>query len=287
MIEPGTTSDRLVSTVDLGPTMFSACGITVPPHMQGRAFLGRQAVPEREYIHASVDRSDADYDMVRAVRDKRYKYIKNWFPEKPYLLWNAFRNNHPIMQEWYRCWMEGSLNETQSIMFAEKRPVEELYDTGTDPWEVHNLAQDDGCREVLDRMRDELETWRQETRDLGLVDERVMKAIHYPDGEKPVCNEARCLVFSADSYGRDRAADAFNLPEQHRLQLFSPTQGCSICFTLDEGERPFWRVYAAPIRLPAGTHRLRTVVSRIGYHDSPEKRFDITVISGQGRREGH
>ena len=277
VIEPGTTSDRLVSTVDLGPTMLSACGITVPPHMQGRAFLGAQNTPERKYIHASVDRSDADNDMVRAVRDKTYKYIKNWFPEKPYLLWNAFRNRHPIMQEWYRCWMEGTLDETQSIMFAEKRPVEELYDTRTDPWEIHNLAEDEGYREVLDRMREELDVWQKETRDLGLVDESVMKAIHYPNGEKPVCTEARCLIFTADSYGQDRAPDAFSLPRRHRLQLFSPTQGCSICFTLEAGEQPSWQVYTGPVRLAAGSHRLRTVVSRIGYHDSHEKVFEITV----------
>ena len=142
-IEPGTTSDRLVSTVDLGATMLSACGITVPPHMQGKAFLGKQESSERQYTYASVDRSDMDNEMVRAVRDKRYKYIKNGFPERPYLVWNRFRNNHPIMQEWYRCWLEGTLNETQSIMFADKRPVEELYDTDADPWEVHNLAEDD------------------------------------------------------------------------------------------------------------------------------------------------
>ena len=61
VIEPGTTSDRLVSTVDLGPTMLSACGIAVPPHMQGRAFLGAQdGARDGKYIHASVDRSDAD-----------------------------------------------------------------------------------------------------------------------------------------------------------------------------------------------------------------------------------
>ena len=277
VIEPGTTSDRLVSTVDLGPTMLSACGITVPPHMQGQAFLGAQSAAERKYIHASVDRSDADNDMVRAVRDKTYKYIKNGFPEKPYLLWNRFRNTHPIMQEWYRCWMEGTLNETQSIMFAEKRPVEELYDTRTDPWEVHNLAEDAGHREVLDRMREELDAWQKETGDLGLVDERVMKAIHYPNGEKPACTQARCLVFTADSYGQDRAPDAFSLPEHHRLQLFSPTQGCSICFMLEDGEESSWQVHTGPIRLPAGSHRLRTVVSRIGYHDSQEKTFEITV----------
>ena len=99
--------------------------------------------------------------------------------------------------------MEGTLDETQSIMFAHKRPVEELYHTQTDPWEVRNLAADDRCRDVLDRMREELDVWQKETQNLGLVDERVMKILHYPNRERPVCTEASCLVFTADSYGEE------------------------------------------------------------------------------------
>ena len=276
-IDPGTTNERLVSTIDLGATMLSACGITVPPHMQGQAFLGDQESPERRYTFASVDRSDMDHEMVRAVRDKRYKYIKNGFPEKPYLVWNRFRNNHPIMQEWYRCWLEGSLNETQSVMFADKRPVEELYDTNSDPHEVNNLAKDEGHREVLVRMREELNAWQKETGDLGLVEERVLKHMHYPDEEKPECKEANCLVFTADSYGQERAPDSFSVPELHKLQLFSGTPGCSISYSLHEGEKSFWRIFTSPLSLPLGKHRLRTVVSRIGYYNSEEKVFDINV----------
>ena len=279
IIEPGTTNDQLVSTVDLGPTMFSACGITVPPHMEGQAFLGEAADVERDCVHASVDRSDADYDMIRAVRDKQYKYIKNWFPEKPYLLWNSFRNKHPIMQEWYRCWLEGELNETQSLMFAEKRPVEELYDTRNDPWEVDNLASNSAYQDILDRMRDRLNAWRRDTNDMGLIEERVMKAVHYPSGEKPDCSEARCLIFTVDSYGEQPAPDEFSLPSQHRVQLFSPTQGCTVCYSLEEGEKAFWQVYVGPIQLPIGRYTLRTKVSRIGCHDSPEKIFEVSVAA--------
>ena len=276
-IDPGTINERLVSTIDLGATMLSACGITVPPHMQGQAFLGDQESPERQYTFASVDRSDMDHEMVRAVRDKRYKYIKNGFPEKPYLVWNRFRNNHPIMQEWYRCWLEGSLNETQSVMFADKRPVEELYDTNSDPHEVNNLAEDDGHREVLVRMREELNAWQKETGDLGLVEERVLKHMHYPDEEKPECKEANCLVFTADSYGQERAPDSFSVPELHKLQLFSGTPGCSISYSLHEGEKSFWRIFTSPLSLSAGRHRLHTIVSRIGCQNSEEKVFDINV----------
>lgn len=276
-VGPGTKNERLVSTIDLGATMLSACDITVPPHMHGQAFLGKEARAERQYVHASLDRSDMDNDMVRAVRDKRFKYIKNAFPEKPYLLWNRFRNNHPIMQEWYRCWLEGTLNETQSAMFADKRPVEELYDTDADPWEINNLATDSDYVDVLERMRQELDTWQTEIGDLGFVEERIMKLAHYPDGNKPKCNGASCLIFTAESYGQEQAPEAFTVPQTHRLQLFSGTPGCSISFTLDEGKDSFWRIYTTPLNLAAGDHRLRTKVSRIGYHNSEEKVFEITV----------
>ena len=276
-VEANTTNNRLVSTLDLGATMLSACNITVPPHIEGKAFLGGQKTSERNYIYSSVDRSDMDHEMVRAVRDKRYKYIKNGFPEKPYLVWNRFRNNHPIMQEWYRCWLEGSLNETQSKMFADKRPVEELYDTDEDPWEVNNLADHPVYGEVLTRMRNKLESWQKETGDLGLVEERVLKKTHYPDDEKPVCSEASCLIFTVNSFGQERAPDEFTLPEKHRLQLFSGIPGSSISYTFDEDEESFWRIFTSPLYLPVGKHRLRTIVSRIGYENSEQKVFDITV----------
>mgnify|MGYP003324247497 FL=1 len=162
-------------------------------------------------------------------------------------------------------------------MFADKRPVEELYDTNSDPHEVNNLAEDDGHREVLVRMREELNAWQKETGDLGLVEERVLKHMHYPDEEKPECKEANCLVFTADSYGQERAPDSFSVPELHKLQLFSGTPGCSISYSLHEGEKSFWRIFTSPLSLPAGRHRLHTIVSRIGCQNSEEKVFDINV----------
>jgi hypothetical protein len=117
-------------------------------------------------------------------------------------------------------------------------------------------------------MREELEAWQKETGDLGLVEERGIKLTHYPDGEKPECKEASCLVFAAESYGQERAPDAFSVPQQHRLQLFSGIPGSSISYSLEAGEKSFWRVYTSPLILPVGNHQLRTVVPRIGYQHS-------------------
>ena len=52
--------------------------------MQGRAFLGGNLSPPREFVFAARDRMDERYDIIRAVRDNRYKYIRNYEPFKAY-----------------------------------------------------------------------------------------------------------------------------------------------------------------------------------------------------------
>jgi arylsulfatase A-like enzyme len=123
-LEPGSVCDDLVSLIDLGPTVLSLCDVELPRHLQGQPFLGPQAVP-RAYIFASRDRHDEAYDMVRAVRDKRYKYIRNFHPELPYLLWIPYRNRHPVVQEMWRLYAEGKLEGPQKLMFQTRRPPEE------------------------------------------------------------------------------------------------------------------------------------------------------------------
>ena len=158
-IEAGQVCGDLVSTVDLGPTMLSLAGIDVPAQMQGRAFLGPQAQPPREYIYASRDRHDEAYDMVRAVRDRRFKYIRNYRPDLPYLAWIPYRNRHPIVQEMWRLHLADELDETQSAMFRYPRPVEELYDTEADPHEIDNLAANPQYQQERDRLRGALDEW--------------------------------------------------------------------------------------------------------------------------------
>ena len=79
--KPGVTDDRLVSSVDFGPTVVALAGLEVPAHMHGSSFLGD--APERDYVYGARDRMDERYDIIRAVRDKRYRYIRNFEPLKP------------------------------------------------------------------------------------------------------------------------------------------------------------------------------------------------------------
>ena len=99
-----------------------------------KAFEGSfKAEAPREFIHGHADRFDESVDMIRAVSDKRLKYLKNFNTEKPYNLPLAYRENMEVMQELLRMRDKGELDENQSLWFRETKQVEELFDTENDP----------------------------------------------------------------------------------------------------------------------------------------------------------
>ena len=276
-IEPGTVGDRLLSTVDLGPTALSIAGVEVPRHVQGRAFLGPAEAPPREYVYASRDRYDEAYDMVRAVRDKRFKYIRNCRPELPYLLWIPYRNRHPIIQEMWRLYMAGELEGPQLLMFRCPRPVEELYDTHADPYEINNLAGEAACEPQLRRLRDALDAWRQEVGDMGEVPEAEMVRRWYPGGEQPETAPPVFIPICEQSPGREAAPEGGRFRSPVLLQLHCATQGASVACTFEQGDEPHWLLYTRPLQLPSGSTTVRARAIRIGYKESRESRATFEV----------
>jgi len=172
---PGGTCDRRVSFVDFGPTVLSLAGVPVPPSLQGRPFLGAAAGPPREYVYGFRDRMDERTDLLRAVRDGRFKYIRNYLPHRPYAQHVSYMYEMPTMKVWRRLYDEGKLSGPARAFFDPK-PVEELYDTEADPWEVRNLAGDPAHRETLERLRGALRSWMLEIRDLGFLPEPDLRA---------------------------------------------------------------------------------------------------------------
>ncbi len=170
--EPGAVNDELVSFIDLAPTVLNLAGVPVPSHMQGRAFLGSNLTPPREYLFGARDRVDERYDIIRAVRDKTYKYIRNYEPWKGYYQWiDFYESSSALMKEMRSLHNQGKLEPAQEMWFAEHKPAEELYDVTKDPHEQNNLASDPQYFEVLARMRKAHEDWVIETRDLGFIPE--------------------------------------------------------------------------------------------------------------------
>ncbi|MFP4500718.1 MAG: sulfatase-like hydrolase/transferase [Candidatus Hydrogenedentota bacterium] len=171
MAEPGSTTERLVSSLDLGPTVLRLAGIARPDFMQGKAFLGEDTPTPRDYVFASRDRMDERYDTIRMVRDKRFKYIRNYRPFLPYDQYMNSAEKSVTKQELHRLAAEDALPPGCDWLVQDEKPVEELYDTGADPHEIHNLADDPDHADTLAHMRRVHEQWILETNDLGLIPE--------------------------------------------------------------------------------------------------------------------
>lgn len=275
-LEPGSVSKDLVSLVDLGPTVLSLTGTPSPFHIQGQPFLGPQTV-RRDYIFATRDRHDESYDMVRAVRDHRYKYIRNFYPEKPYLLWIPYRNRHPILQEMYRLHSQGQLRGPQNLMFAKNRPVEELYDLEKDPYEIHNIAENPDHLSTLERLRETLNTWRVQFGDLGEISEDRMIFNMRPGGEVTHTSPPVFVPITTQNPGINTAIHGGNFDRPILLQLHCATQGASIAYTTETEESPNWLLYSEPLPLTKGITTIRAKAIRIGFKESRESKATFTV----------
>ena len=172
----GERTDRIVTFVDFAPTILSLTGIKIPEYMQGQAFLGAQQSAPREYAPAFRGRMDERIDMVRSVRDKKYRYVRNYLPHKIYAQYIEYLWRAPSMQSWERAYRANELNEVQAKFWGAK-PVEELYDVEADPHNIHNLAKDPQYQSTLQRMREANQEWMLETRDVGFIPEAMMEDI--------------------------------------------------------------------------------------------------------------
>ena len=170
-IAPGTVDDRLVSCVDFAPTVLTLAGVPIPKHMQGQHFLGANQPAPREYVFGARDRMDECYDLFRAVRDKRYKYIRNYMPFKPYGQYLNYCELSPIMQELRRLQSENALPPGCEWVATPRKPVEEFYDTDSDPHELNNLADKPEFNEQIATFRGVHEQWQRDTFDLGFIPE--------------------------------------------------------------------------------------------------------------------
>ncbi|MFO0877741.1 MAG: sulfatase-like hydrolase/transferase [Gemmataceae bacterium] len=167
----GTTTDRLVSFVDFGPTVLSLADLPVPASMQGVPFLGPRAGRPREAIFGIRDRMDERNDCTRAVRDGRYKFMRNYQAWKPWAQPLEYMEHMPTMQAWRRLAAREQLTGSAALWLRPTKPFEELYDTHADPHELRNLAGQPAHQETLARLRRLHRDWYHTTRDLGLMPE--------------------------------------------------------------------------------------------------------------------
>jgi uncharacterized sulfatase len=170
-----------VEHIDLAATSLGLAGLKVPEWMFGRDVLSDGYQP-RKYVFAARDRADETVDLIRSVRDTRWKYIWNGFPNRPYLQPNRYKDSKPILQAMRRLSAAGRLSAEQALIMAETRPVEELYDTESDPNEFRNLAADPAYFMRLGQMRKALREWQSATGDPSAPES---EAIYRTEVEQP------------------------------------------------------------------------------------------------------
>jgi uncharacterized sulfatase len=264
-IRPGALNDDLICLFDLGPTVLSIAGVSIPTHMQARAFLGEQKQPPRTYAFAHRDRMDEAYDMMRSVRDKRYRYIRNFFPGRPYAQHIDYMEEMPTMKEMRRLYKEHmnalgtnygkALTPAQLLFFQPEKPEEELYDLTLDPYEINNLASSPPHREELSRMREALKKWQEETKDLGLVPEADLMERMRPGGKW--LNVLQPTLYEIQT------------TDPVKVKIHCATAGASIAYTTETGADARWKIYTGELLLKRPT-RLRVKACRLGYKDSEE-----------------
>jgi len=254
----GTIDDRLISFVDFKPTLLSMVGIQPPEYLDGRAFAGEfEFKDRREYVYGAADRFDERYDMIRAVRDNRYKYLKNFRTEQGYYLPIVYREQMPIMQELLRMWENGELNKNQAQWFREKKTPEELFDTWNDPYELNNLVGNPEFKEKLKELRKECNRWMTSIDDKGLMSEKEYIASIWPSKIQP---KTQCPLI-----------DGIN----DRIAISCKTDGASIGYqVLKEKEEVgnLWQVYKEPFFLQEN-ERVIALAHRIGYLQSDYVHF--------------
>ncbi|MGK7395803.1 MAG: sulfatase family protein [Candidatus Cyclobacteriaceae bacterium M3_2C_046] len=247
----GQVNDELVSFIDFAPTILSLAGIEPPDYLHGRAFLGEyEAQKKRNYIHAAADRLDEFTDAIRAVRDKRFKYIRNYRPEQGYYLPVAYREQIPTMKELLRLRDEGKLNEAQSQWFRKNKPAEELFDTQNDPHELKNLANDPEYQDKLKELSAEMDRW--------------LTSI----GDKPNMPEKQLVLELWDGASKQPATSR---PEVQmtdgRVTITCPTEGAAIGYKLfgEDKETDAWSIYQEPFQLPEQVDSITVNAHRIGF----------------------
>ncbi|WP_421992448.1 sulfatase-like hydrolase/transferase [Qipengyuania sp.] len=242
----GEVDTRLVSFVDLAPTIIAWAGVEVPRFVQGRNFVTGE---QRGYIFAAADRHDSAPGRTKAARDARFKYIRSYQPDLAVLRPLAFRDALPTMQEVWRLAEEKALRPPALRLVSSPRGAEELYDTEADPHEIANLVGDPAHRATLVRLRAAMDGWIARTGDLSAIPEADMIEAMWPGMVQPVT-----------------AAPVIAL-ESGRVRLSSDTPGASITFTLDGGDPASGNLYVGPFMVDPGT-QVSAKAIRYGYAPS-------------------
>ncbi len=211
--EPGTTIDRLVQFIDMPRTFLSLAHAEVPDRMSGRIFMGPSMEPAPENVLLFADRFVSTPGMNRAITDGRWKYIRNFEPDRPRFQMITYPLCQPGQLSQVREYKAGRTNPIQSAFFL-PQPAEELYDTQTDPYEIKNLADSPKFADKLKVMRHQLDIQLLTVRDAGFIPEPMLADI---DQESSSTIYDFCQ--STEHYNLDEILKIANIAQQRDVGM--------------------------------------------------------------------
>ncbi|MEN7547148.1 sulfatase-like hydrolase/transferase [Rapidithrix thailandica] len=247
-------TDRLVSFVDFAPTILSLAGIKPPAYMEGKAFMGKYEAAPRKYIFGSSDRFDEHTDRIRIVRNERFLYVRNYYPDLPKYKDVNYRKNISMMQEMLRLEAGNELDATVCQWFGTK-PDEELYDCNSDPHNMHDLSNKAKYRTELQKLRMALFQHFQSHSDLGLLPEAQLIDMMWPDQTQPTTLPPQIAI------------------QGNKLTLTAKTQGASMAYLLSDHPdmtldfNSPWQLYTGPIAIQNSKY-IYAIAERIGFKES-------------------
>jgi len=247
--------DELISFVDLAPTVLSLAGIKPPKYMQGKAFLGKYKVSEpRKYIFGSGDRFDDFSDRVRMVRDKRYLFVRNYYPELPAYKDVAYRKQMGMMQELLRLRDNKELSGPTAYWFRTQKTKEEFYDCDTDSLNLTNRIDDPTFSNKINELRTALDQHVKTIRDMGEIPEAQMIEQMWPGGIQPKTAKPNVSI------------------NKETIRITCSTSGASIGYIFSGKEikpdlNSGWQLYHEPLQVKEAKY-LYVLANRIGFADS-------------------
>lgn len=165
-IPAGEVRNDLVSGIDISSTSLSFLNFPLPENLEGGDLFDKNYVP-RDFVIGARDRLGVAIDRVRTVRTDRFRYIRNYQTDRE-LYQLQYREDHATLKELRKMYLEGKLTPEQaSYHDAAQRSAEEFYDLQRDPYQMKNLATDPAVSDELQRHRNILEKWANETGDKG------------------------------------------------------------------------------------------------------------------------
>jgi arylsulfatase A-like enzyme len=168
-LKAATRQDPIVH-IDMAATSLELAGIEIPKYLQSKPLFGSK-FKAREFVVSARDRCDETVDRIRCVVKGDFKYIKNFYPGRPYLQPCAYKDHKPWMKHYRDLYKVGKLNKAQSLHLADSRPPEELYDLNKDPFEINNLAGNSKYQKKLKELGGILSKWVIDSNDRGAVPE--------------------------------------------------------------------------------------------------------------------